>query len=72
MPREELMIQLTEEQVQAIKHETEKPTVVVDPLSGQQYRLIKEEVYTRMRGIVRPFNRNWDNPADDDLIRKGA
>jgi len=66
------MIELTEGQVQAIECETDKPTIVVDPLSGQQYRLIKEEVYNLMQGIVRPFNRNWDNPADDDLVRKNV
>jgi hypothetical protein len=66
------MIELTEEQLQAIKHETDKPTVVVDPLSGQQYRLIKEEIYKQMQGILKPFNRNWNNPTDDDLIRKDA
>ena len=64
------MIELTTEQMQAIQREAEKPTVIVDPLSGQQYRLIKEEIYKLMQGIVKPFNRGWDNPEDDDLIRK--
>jgi hypothetical protein len=72
MSQEELMIELTEGQIQAIERETDKPTVVVDPISGQQYRLIKEEVYKLMQGIVRPFNRNWNDPADDDLIRKDS
>jgi hypothetical protein len=43
--------------------------VAVDPRTGQQYRLIKEEVYRLMQGLVKPFGRGWDNPADDDLIR---
>ena len=66
------MLELTEQQAQAMRREVEKPTAIVDPLSGQRYRLIKEEIYSLMQGFVRPFNRGWDNPADDDLIRKDA
>lgn len=64
------MIELTQEQLQAIDGEADKPTVVVDPLSGQKYRLIKEEVYKVIQGIVKPFNRGWD--PDEDLIRKDS
>jgi hypothetical protein len=63
------MIELTPEQAAALDAPPQ-PAVAVDPRSGQQYRLIREEVYQVMCGIARPFNRNWDNPADDDLIRE--
>lgn len=63
------MIELREDQLQALDRE-QQPAVVVDPRTGQHYRLIKEEVYEVMQGIVKPLNRNWGNPADDDLIRK--
>ncbi|MFO0809164.1 MAG: hypothetical protein U0746_11105 [Gemmataceae bacterium] len=63
------MIELTREQQQALDG-PEQPAVVVDPRTGQRYRLIRQEVYDVACGIARPFNRNWDNPADDDLIRK--
>ena len=43
---------------------------MVDPRTGQQYRLIKEEIYQLVRGTLRPLRRGWDDPADDDLIRK--
>jgi len=43
---------------------------MLNPDTGQEYLLIKREVYNVMRGILKPFGRNWDNPADDDLIRK--
>ena len=66
------MIELTKEQAHALGREADKPAVVVDPLSGQQYRLIKAEVYKLMQRVVRPLNRGWDNPEDDDLIRKDA
>ena len=64
------MIELSKDQLQAIERESDKPTIVVDPRSGQQFRLIKEEMYKLMQGLIRPMNRNWDNPEDDDLIRK--
>jgi len=61
------MIELTPEQVQAL--DTEKqPVAAVDPRTGQEYLLIKREVYNVVCGIVKPFNRGWD--PDDDLIRK--
>jgi hypothetical protein len=62
------MIELTPNQLQAIAGEAEKPTVVLDPQTGQQYRLIREDMFRLMQGIVRPFNR--DDDEDDDLIRK--
>jgi hypothetical protein len=63
------MIELTEAQQQAL--DTEKqPVAVVDPRTGQEYLLIKREVYNVVCGIVKPFNRGWD--ADEDLIRKDA
>jgi hypothetical protein len=63
------MIELTETQAKALDA-PQQPPVVVDPLTGQRYRLIKEEVFRLMQGIVKPFNRGWDNPEDDELIRK--
>ena len=63
------MIELTPAQRLALD-QGEQPTVVLNPDTGQEYLLIKREVYNVMRGILKPFGRNWDNPADDDLIRK--
>lgn len=63
------MIELRDEQLQAL--DTEKqPVAAVDPRTGQVYRLIKQEVYNVVCGVIKPYNRGWDNPADDDLIRK--
>ena len=63
------MIELTEQQLQAMAAH-EQPAAFVDPRTGQEYRLIKREVYDLVSGILKPFNRNWD--PDDDLIRKDA
>jgi hypothetical protein len=64
------MIELSESQARALEAE-QQPAVVLDPLTGQRYRLIREEVFKLVQGIVAPYNRGWD--ADDDLIlRKGG
>lgn len=65
------MIELREDQLQALDA-GEQPPVAVDPRTGQEYLLIRREVYEQVRGILRPFNRGWDDPADDDLIRRQA
>ena len=65
------MIELREDQVQALDG-PEQPPVVVDPRTGQEYLLIRREVYEQVRSILKPFNCAWSNPADDDLIREGA
>jgi hypothetical protein len=31
--------------------------------------LIRREIYDKIRLMLKPLGRNWDNPADDDLIR---
>ena len=64
------MIELTESQAKALSSETQ-PAAFVDPLTGQQFRLIREDVFKLMQGIVAPFNRGWD-PDEDLILRKGA
>jgi hypothetical protein len=63
------MIELTREQSQAMDDHGQPPAFV-DPRTGQEYMLIKREVYNLVSGILEPYNRNWD--PDDDLIRKDA
>jgi hypothetical protein len=64
------MIELTEQQQQALNQES--PPRVLNPRTQERFVLIPEDVYESVRKIVAPLNRNWDNPADDDLIRKKA
>jgi hypothetical protein len=63
------MIELTPEQTLALEVPPQ-PVVAVDPRTGQEYLLIRREIYEKIRLMLRPFGQNWDNPADDDLIRK--
>jgi hypothetical protein len=59
------MIELTDDQLQALDAETQ-PVAAVDPRTGQIYRLIKQEVYNLVCGVVAPFNRGVeDDPAMD-------
>ena len=43
------MIELRDDQLQALDTETQ-PIAVVDPRTGQKYRLIREEIYELVRG----------------------
>ena len=63
------MIELRDDQLQAL-NAPEQPPVALDPRTGQEYLLIRREVYEKVRKILKPFGRAWDNPADDDLIRE--
>ena len=63
------MIELTAEQARALDGPPQ-PVAAIDPRTGQEYLLIRREIYDKIRSMLKPFGRNWDNPADDDLIRK--
>jgi hypothetical protein len=63
------MIELRDDQLQALDA-PEQPPVAVDPRTGQEYLLIRREIYEKVRATLRPFGRAWDRPDDDDLIRK--
>jgi hypothetical protein len=49
--KEKAMIELRDSQLQALDAEAQ-PATVVDPRTGQVYRLIKEEVYNLVGGIL--------------------
>jgi len=63
------MIELTPEQARALEGPAQ-PVAAIDPRTGQEYLLIRREIYDKIRLMRKPFGRNWDNAADDDLIRK--
>ena len=68
--KEATMIELTEEQRRALDLQTEQPPIIVDPRNRQEYLLIRREIYELVRSTLKPYGRGWDDPADDDLIRK--
>jgi hypothetical protein len=63
------MIELRDDQLKALDSETQ-PLAVVDPRTGQVYRLIKQEVYTLVCGIIRPFNRGVEDDSDMDVYEQ--
>jgi hypothetical protein len=65
------MIQLREDQLQALDA-SKQPPVAVDPRTGQEYLLIRRDIYEKVRGFLKPLGRAWDDPDDDDLIREDA
>jgi hypothetical protein len=67
--KEAVMIELTPDQLKVLDA-AKPPAIAVDPRTGQEYRLIRQEVYQGVCGFLKPFGRGWDDPADDDLIRK--
>jgi hypothetical protein len=65
------MIELREDQLQLLDS-PQQPPIVVDPRTGQEYLLIRREIYEKVRGLLTAYSRAWDNPADDDLIKEEA
>jgi hypothetical protein len=68
-PKEQAMIQLTEEQARVMAEE-KAPPQVLNPLTQEVFVLIRKDIYDTVCGFLRPLGRGWDNPADDDLIRR--
>jgi hypothetical protein len=67
--RRKAMIELKEDQLLALDAGPQPP-VAIDPRTGQEYRLIKREVYELVCLHLKPFSIDPDDTADDDLIRK--
>jgi hypothetical protein len=60
------MIELRDDQLQALDAAGQLP-VAVDPRTGQEYLLIKRQVYELVRGIIKPFNKGVEDDSDMDL-----
>ncbi len=59
------MIELKEDQLPALDA-AEQPPVVIDLRTGQEYLLVRREVYEKMQLVLKPFSRGWDDPRLDD------
>jgi hypothetical protein len=58
------MIELTDDQVHAVENGEGLP-VVVNPRTREEYVLVRRDVFDRMRRVLQPLNRGWDDPALD-------
>jgi hypothetical protein len=56
------MIDLTEEQVQAVEQADQVP-ILVNPKTREEFVLVRKEMFDRMRKLMQPFSRGWDDPA---------
>jgi hypothetical protein len=63
------MIELTEEQAEALTR-SEQPPLVVDPRTQEEFVLVRRDRFEAMQKWVASLKRRWDEPGDDDLIRK--
>jgi hypothetical protein len=63
------VIELTAEQVEVLMR-TEQSPLVVNPRTQEQFVLVPRERFEAMQKWVASLKRRWDDPADDDLIRK--
>jgi len=62
------MIELTQEQAQAV--ESDQMPILVNPKTREEFVLIRKERFDAMQKWMAPLKRRWDDPGDDDLIRK--
>ncbi len=63
------MIELCGDQLRALDDEGQ-PATVVDPRTGQRYRLIREEVYRLVQGTLKPFDRGWEDDPEMDAYEQ--
>lgn len=63
------MIELTQERAAALTR-AEQPPVVVDPSIREEFVLVPRGRYEAMQKWVASLKRCWDDPSNDDLIRK--
>jgi hypothetical protein len=63
------MIELTQEQLLALDA-PQQPAVAIDPRTGQEYLLIKREVYELVQGILKPFNKGLEDDPDMDVYER--
>jgi hypothetical protein len=60
------MIELTEDQVQALKAQSNSPLRVLNPRTREVYVLVRQEIYEQASLILDGANRRgWDNPDLD-------
>jgi hypothetical protein len=57
------MIELTEEQTQAV--EEGGTPVLLNPKTQEEFVLVRKEVFEKMRKVLAPLSRGWDDPGMD-------
>jgi hypothetical protein len=69
--KENPMVEMTPEQVQAMEALEKGPLHLLNPKTNEVYVLIRQDVYKLTCSVVGGGSGQvWDDVADDDLIRK--
>jgi hypothetical protein len=69
LEKENAIIELSPEQVQAIEQGELLP-VVVNPKTREEFVLLPKKRYEAMQKWIAPLKRRWDDPAADDLVEQ--
>ncbi len=64
------MIELTNDQIEAIESNRELHAEVVNPRTQETYVLVRKDLFEVVQKWVAPLKRRWTNPGDDDLIKR--
>jgi hypothetical protein len=60
------MIELTQEQLNALATQQESPPRVLNPQTRETFVLIRQDVYDLVRQVIDGYNRaGWDDPSLD-------
>jgi hypothetical protein len=67
------MIDLTDAQIHAVEDSQPLP-LVVNPRTREEFVLVRREVFERIRKVLQPLNRGWEDQALDiyEQYRKPA
>ena len=58
------MLELTAEQIRAVE-QVEQPPLLLNPKTQEEFVLVRKDVFERMRKVMRPLDRGWDDPKLD-------
>jgi hypothetical protein len=58
------MIELTDQQAQALER-CEQPPTVLNPRTHETFVLVRKEVFEQIRQWAEPLRRGWDDPSMD-------
>jgi hypothetical protein len=67
--KEITMIELKEDQLQVLDT-AKQPVTAIDPRTGQEYLLIRREIYDLVRGIIAPFNKGIEDDPEMDVYEQ--
>ena len=68
--QEAVMLELTDDQVQAVERNGKELPLLVDPRTNETFVLVRKDIFDALQRWIASLKRRWDNPEDDDLTVK--